>query len=121
LPPARHDTAQGGGDQDQAEREHIARVARVVGLHQIARVSDVTFPSGDLYPAPTSRDSTYHLSNPPGQRPRSVFQVEGDDIPGLVEAHIFGGRDVFITTTARSARSATVSAMSTSSRCGQSR
>jgi hypothetical protein len=68
----------------------------VVGLPQVARLSDVTFPGQNLLPGVyvegfhEAWDAIAADWNGPGQRP-------GDFDRWYVESHVLGGRDVLIT------------------------
>lgn len=84
-----------GGELAEQVQGLLARPG-VVGLPQIARLSDVTFPGENLFPGAyveglhEAWDAIASNWNGPGQRP-------GDFDRWYVESHILDGRDILVT------------------------
>jgi hypothetical protein len=84
-----------GGELAEHVRDLLARPG-VVGLPPVARLSDVTFPSEDLFPGAyvdgfnEAWNAVVSSWNGPGKRPGSFDRW-------YVESHLIGRRDVLLT------------------------
>jgi hypothetical protein len=84
------------GDDLARRVESLLARPGVVGLPQVARLSDVTFLGDDLVPGASvdglheAWDAIYADWNGPGRRPRDFDRW-------YVESHLMGSRDVFLT------------------------